>query len=668
MYQKISEWIDTRRNPSSIRSKSGGMLILVLLLMGVGLILITSAMSVTLSARERYYAEAQTSQARLTVTSTAKAFAEAITLTQEINDDEIQALADKSGATGVGGAAIVKIYTAKSSSQTAEADKGSPVAPGLSDYGSDAYTIIRIYWTDATKDKIALDVTTNVDAMGGSSPASERVIVTLEEKPNLPPIDAFYAMLQAGASGSSNGVFNCQIGTSGVDTPSNYVLLHGDWLAGKGDGIQAYSDVIFTGNVDTANGTAYFNDVIFYGDDAGISKFGGNAMRPSGYLIFIGETQDASVIRKDNGDPYEGSYTGDYNGGFYGAKGTYFYNTNFKGLTEGMFGGTGNLYVHGGANFVDATPPNPDPNAPPNPDPNPGRRVNLPAGNGTSVDPNRTWKTEEFVGDIKAAVEKLLPNPDPEKPDYYSEVVARELRTTDEAFELTGYAGSPPAGAISLNSALNTDTNPANPYKAPAYYVNAGGAALTAHWIFDLSNNNIILYITGSGTFNISSFGDLGLIEFIKGGRFWGYIILAPGVDVTLNNDWNQGVFNGIMSTGRDSSGPLARVTDVTTTKPYLYIIGLGGNTFTANLNTVVEAYVGLYGNPAKGDPPKSGGNFIANNGPIVFGRIESYTYANASGQTFELPYCPAPGDVIVKPKQPLVSKYQIESYQYVQP
>ena len=657
MYQKISEWIDTRRNPSSIRSKSGGMLILVLLLMGVGLILITSAMSVTLSARERYYAEAQTSQARLTVTSTAKAFAEAITLTQEINDDEILALANSSGATGVGGAAIVKIYTADSSSQSAMPDTGSPVAPGLSDYGSDAYTIIRIYWTDATKDKIALDVTTKVDAMGGSSPASERVIVTLEEKPNLPPIDAFYGMVQAGTSGSSNGFFNCQIGTPGVDTPSNYVLLHGDWLVGSGNGIQAYSDVIFTGNVDTAAGTAYFNDVIFYGDDAGISNFGGNAMTPSGYLIFIGENvSQASVIRKDDGTPYGGSYTGGYNGGFYGAKGTYFYNTRFNGITEGMFGGTGNLYVHGGANFVDAT----------SYELGSDRRVNLPAGNGTSVNPGNTWKTEAFVGDIKAAVEKLLPKPAPE-PDFFSEVVARELRTKQEAVDLTGYAGVP-AGAISLNSALNTDTNPANPYKAPAYYVNAGGAALTAHWIFDLSNNNIILYITGSGTFNISSAGDLGLIEFIKGGRFWGYIILTPGVNVTLNNDWNTGVFNGILSTGRDSSGPLAQVTAVTTTKPHLYIIGLGSNTFSATRMTVVEAYVGLYGNPEKGDPAGSGGNFIADNGPIIFGRIESYTYTNTSGDPFELPYCPAPGDVIVEPKQPLVSKYQIESYQYVQP
>lgn len=656
MFQKARKFFDMRRHRSDIRSKSGGMLILVLLLMGVGLILITSALSITLAARQRYYAEAQTSQARLTVTSTAKAFAEAITMTQEINDNDLIAWANASGTTGIAGATPVNIYTADSSSQGAVAAPGSPISPGLSTTGGAAYTVVRVYWTDATKTKIALDVTTKVDAMGDSSPSSERVIVTLGEKPNVPPVDAFYGLVQAGAPGASNGFFNSEIGTPGINTTSNYVLLHGDWHVGTGNGIQAYSDVVFTGNVSTAAGTAYFKNVIFYGDDAGVSSFGGNSMRPTGYLVFIGEdATKASVIRNADGTPYSGSYTGGYSGGFWGGQGTYFYKTRFNGRTEGMFGG-GNLYVHTGANFVDATGyvlGN-------------GKRINLPSGNGTSLNAGNTWITEDFVGQIKAAMEPFLPKPDPQ-PDF-SDVTNRQLRTTSEAYTLTGYSGVP-AGTVNLNTSLNTDSNPANPYKGTSYSVSAGGT-LTAHWIFDLSQNNITIYITGPGTFNISSGGNLGLIEFINGGNYWGRIILAPGVTLKLNNDWTQSVFNGIMSTDRDSSAVLAPVpaSAVMTTKPSLYIFGIGSNTVNVTRKTVLEAYVGLYGNPNRGDPAGTGGNFVANNGPIIFGRVESYTYTNTSGDPFKLPYCPAPGDVIAKPKQPLVSKYQIESYQYVQP
>ena len=151
--------------------------------MAVGVILITSAMSVTISARQRFYVQAQSAQARLTATSTAKALAEAITLTQEIDDTTLEAWANTKSGTGLSSAYVLKPSTAISSDQGATQSPGAPMAPGL----IPSSTITKVYWTDSSKNKIALDVTTNVDASGGASPASERGVVTLKVKDVAPP-------------------------------------------------------------------------------------------------------------------------------------------------------------------------------------------------------------------------------------------------------------------------------------------------------------------------------------------------------------------------------------------------------------------------------------------------------------------------------------------------
>ncbi|NLT11473.1 MAG: hypothetical protein GXY06_03560, partial [Clostridiaceae bacterium] len=167
MFLKVKKLFDMRRNRSDIRSKSGGMLVLSLMLMAVGVILITSAMSVTISARQRFYVEAQSAQARLTATSSAKSIAEAITLTQEIDDKTLEAWANSKSGFGPSSAFILYPSTAETSEQTANQSAGAPMAPGL----IPSSTVVKVYWTDENKNKIALDVTSNVDASGGVSPA-----------------------------------------------------------------------------------------------------------------------------------------------------------------------------------------------------------------------------------------------------------------------------------------------------------------------------------------------------------------------------------------------------------------------------------------------------------------------------------------------------------------
>lgn len=384
MFQQVRRYFNTRLNRSDIRSKSGGMLVLSLLLMAVGVILITSAMSVTISARQRFYVQAQSAQARLTATSTAKALAEAITLTQEIDDTTLEAWANTKSGTGLSSAYVLKPSTAISSEQDADQSPGDPMAPGL----IPSSTITKVYWTDSSKNKIALDVTTNVDASGGASPASERVVVTLKVKDVAPPIDAFHSPLLAGGDAGTGQISQIYVANNLTGkTDSSYVVLRGEWYLGSGDALHSKADVVFTGPVGSANGITFSNDInlIFYGDKAGVSATDGNGFKVPGYAMFLGlDPTKASVMKHANGTSYDGPYNKDWVP-ISGAKGMYFLNTYYAGYTNGMANATEGLYVHSGATFIDTTIYG-----------SAGKRVDLGATQTSSSHADNTWSISQL--------------------------------------------------------------------------------------------------------------------------------------------------------------------------------------------------------------------------------------------------------------------------------
>lgn len=660
MFQQVRRYFNTRLNRSDIRSKSGGMLVLSLLLMAVGVILITSAMSVTISARQRFYVQAQSAQARLTATSTAKALAEAITLTQEIDDTTLEAWANTKSGTGLSSAYVLKPSTAISSDQGATQSPGAPMAPGL----IPSSTITKVYWTDSSKNKIALDVTTNVDASGGASPASERVVVTLKVKDVAPPIDAFHSPLLAGGDDGTGQISQLYVAKNLTGkTDSSYVVLRGKWYLGSGDALQSSTDVIFTGAVGSANGITFSNDInlIFYGDEAGVSATDGNGFKVPGYAMFLGlDPTKASVMKHANGTSYDGPYNKDWVP-ISGAKGMYFLNTYYEGYTNGMANATEGLYVHSGATFIDTTSYG-----------SAGKRVDLGAAHTESSHADNAW-VDQSIGDADNAALKSVV-------DFYtgaefSVAANRIVRSTAEAISMTGYSSDISMSGVDLTSFVGTDKE----LSGSSYFVNVSSASsLSAHWTMDLAGGDITIYLVGSGEFSI---GSTGLIEFTNGGSSWGKIILAPGVH--LNIEKNVNTLHGIISTDREIAEiqknldqvinkPEEANKDYKSYKPFLYLLGVGGNRVHLNMGGVLEAYLGLYGNPDK-ETSDTPGSFGFSHKSLYVGRVESINFYNLqdlgydNGQIY-LPYILGPGDPIVKEKQPLVSKYEVESYQYLQP
>lgn len=667
MFLKVKKLFDMRRNRSDIRSKSGGMLVLSLMLMAVGVILITSAMSVTISARQRFYVEAQSAQARLTATSSAKSIAEAITLTQEIDDKTLEAWANSKSGFGPSSAFILYPSTAKTSEQTANQSAGAPMAPGL----IPSSTVVKVYWTDENKNKIALDVTSNVDASGGVSPASERVLVTLKIKEVVPPIDAFQVPLNAGGSNTTSKMSQVYIAKNLTgQTKSSYIILRGTWNVGDGDALQTNADVVFTHPVYSSNGLIFSNEssVVFYGNKAGaMVKFdaagnymygGGNGIQTPGYLLFIGETaarvlvdgtsvDGASLLKRENGTAYTPSFDNIWFP-LSGRKGVYFKNTYYSGWGQQMSQNSNALYADTGSiittNTVGSTAL---------------YNVGASPSNLSVTDGSNTWASgaiENFP--INYTVSKY-------NSDEFIANVTRQVRSTDQAVSMTGYTSAASTSGVNLTSSVNS----AQSLSGSSYYVNVSSASnLSAHWQFDLFSNDVTLYLTGSGTFTI---GANGLIEFINGGTNWGRIILAPDVNIDIEKGAN---FHGIVSTDRNLDDIKANpsiTTDYGSYKPYLYIIGIGGNKVHLN-GGILEAYVGLYGNKDI-EPSDSHGSFGMRINSTFFGRVEAVNFYNLqdlggdNGQIF-LPYTLGPGDPISKPKQPLVSKYEVESYQYLQP
>lgn len=642
---------------SKLRGRSGGMLILVLIIMAVGVILITSAMSITIASRERYYADAITGQARLTATAAVKSIVAAVE-TQEIRDIEIEALAANN--------ATLKLTSASGTSKSAGAGTGNSVAPGVATAANSFTRASFSYYPDATsKTYVVVDVLTGLTANGGATSDTEHVrAFLLYNPPTAGSVDAFGAMVTAGGDGASNVFRNFVVGQGGTAaSSSNYVVLHGNFNVGEGT-IKSYGDVVYTGLVAGASGVTYSGDIVFYGDKAGITGTSGDAFNAQGSLLFIGENPAlASVFR--NTDGTKRSNTNGLAGGVKGLDGIYFYNTSFiSSQAEGFYpasSATWNIFVDGTTTFRETmgyvhtgTYGSENPNVSTN-----DKMIKLSASSTVNYNTSKTigvvaTQSAKFTGDIKNAAAKYM------SADWEA-AAERKIPTTAQAISMTAYSSSNLTTAVALDTKLTTN----GVYTAPAYKINASAApVITGELTFDLTNTDITIYVYGTGTLTIGASGNPGLIKFINGGAHWGRIILVQGVNLKLVEDYASGD-NGILSTPHTAPDQIATTASG---KPYLYIMGLGGNKVDAYQFSRIEGYIGMYGNPSVTATDKAG-SILFHNGPYAYGRFEAINLGNPAdtgGSFINLYYCPSPTDPDgTTGREAIKSNYTIAGYEY---
>ncbi|MBN1775432.1 MAG: hypothetical protein JW817_03095 [Clostridiales bacterium] len=632
-------------------SRSGGMLILVLVIMGVGFILITSALSITIASRNRFYNDAQRSQARLTVTSAAQSVVDAILITQEITDTRIEAWATAGETLPIKSAAGYGFIDAAVSQYS--------VAPAIGDASADANTSVKF---GKLGTQITMDFVTKIDVGLDSGGATEKLLVVLKEKPPVVPINGFTSMIKAGTPSSTNDFprfnvgydfVNKNLGVSDIyavsnktphDSIYNYIVLHGEsHLASSGDS-QYYADVIFTDHVTTGSGSGYYGDVVFWGDNAGIAESGGNGIQTPGDIYFLGITPGvASAYQTLSGVATSWTY-------LKGSK-LYVRNTTFK--TD--FGGAISGVVFPSGMYIDA-----------NSVAHYGKIYNNPPSNYYNVHSTNvsggvsrvTYDTGSigYVNrDSDATLAQLRSNAEFYYGDDMEAAITRTVPSTAEAEAMVDYATE---AAVKANAEAITNLSTNKVFTGPNYYIDASLTKnLSAHLTFDLSSNDITLYIIGSGnTLTINEKGKGGLV-FTNGGPYWGHIVLLHNVNITIQPYNNGSPINngdtGIIATTH-SYGPWHPGDQGTT--PYLFVIGLGGNHFIANQLSVVDGYYGMYG---------SSGIIEMNNRPFVYGRFEAAYVKYTSGDSVEMPYCPTPWEQSDSGDVPLETKYMVDYYEY---
>ncbi|MBN1892375.1 MAG: hypothetical protein JW780_06295 [Clostridiales bacterium] len=619
-------------------SRSGGMLILVLVITAVGLILITSAMSITIATRNRFYHDSQISQAKLTVTSAANSVVDSVLKTQELSDAMIESWADANKTV------ILRTGDGYDFDAGINSNLSQSVAPGVGgSSGSSSYTTATFGWDG---DDLVIDFATHIDATGTG--ATQDLKVTLEKIPPVVQPDGFGAMFTLGGDDSTNTFNNIVVGSTSSYDPSqvssNYIILDGDMDVGTGT-IEIYADAIYKDVVTTGAGNSYKGNIIFWGDSAGIHKnLGGAGIVADEHMLFLGETPGvASVFWDDSG---AATLTSSPAGGVAATKGQYYINTTMKKDTWGDYILGEPFYIDSNVVFYDYT----------NWFDSYGAVVNM--SGDVRFSPENTDLADVITATGKPNGAFDASSIKPVVTEYTTDLqkianIERELPTTAEAKTLAQYST---VTDIIANSTKITNLTSNQTFTGSSYYIDASATnILTGDLIFDLTNNDITLYIINSSSalpFYVGPVAsETGSIQFENGSANWGKIVLLEnGYMVVGKNNYDS--WKGIISVPHSGT----RTKAIAGSKPCVYIIGFGNNTLKAEQKAIVDAYIGLYG---------ENGYFWADNGPFIYGRIEAELYSS-NNSYFYLDYCPAPNDPVGGSADvPLTTNYRVVSYLY---
>ena len=617
-------------------SKRGGMLVLVLIIFAVSLILISSAMTITLASRSRYYVNTERSQERLTLSCAAEAVIDAIE-TQELTDAKLLSMVGASQPYQITGA------TALLNSSSPSSTDGKDIAPGLAGE-SNSKTYFRVE-SIADSDDLYLIFSTLIDVTGEDS-KTENLRVRMKYNPPSDPIQICSNMVTCGDETSPDIV---DIQMLYVNTNKSYTVLHGNVTVTAAGETYIKNPCVFTGNVTGGQGTKYYNDMIFYGPNAGINtETSGNGVKiEEGYGDFYflgvnygGESGTQEVFRDNsgNGVPADGFNVI--------ADGAYFYKANAT-LTDWTMGGAYTKYwVVGNGSTV--------------------KRTNDWAGNvvvqdggsatiATSGAGNSNKKYEDASGldaDTQAAYNRLSSR-------AAAYMVDEKLKSAAEHHVLTSEEADSSFGAYKKGEMLNFAT-----YSNHNTVID-GGKAYKMSGVYsdgsievDLTKGTASIYITGDVTFNAFH---------IKCSNATGnqlIILMAENTKLTMGTvkHWENKI-TGILSVDERNSTNFSEpygnnLKGKSGEKPACMIVGLGGNEFFAGQANVVDAYISLAGKGTQASTVK------LQNGPHFYGRFEAARYEYTNGDPIQLDYCPSMDEEDDNPK-PLISSYEAVSYEY---
>ena len=618
-------------------SKRGGMLVLVLIIFAVSLILISSAMTITLASRSRYYVNTERSQERLTLSCAAEAVIDAIE-TQELTDTKLKSMVGASQPYQITGASSML------NSSGPSATDGKDIAPGLA--GQDvSKTFFRV---EAVPDSEDLDLifSTLIDVTGEDS-KTENLRVRMKYTPPSDPIQICSNMVTCGDETSTDIV---DIQMLYVNTNKSYTVLHGNVTVTAAGETYIKNPCVFTGNVTGGQGTKYYNDMIFYGPNAGINtQTSGNGVKiEEGYGDFYflgvnygGESGTQQVFRNNAGQGVDAT-------GFNViADGAYFYKANAK-LNDWTMGGSYTKYwVVGSGSTV--------------------TRTNDWAGNVVIEDTgsasiatsgagnsNKKYSSPSDVtdADTQAAYDRLSSKAAAYMNDPKLKSAAEHhVLTSEEADSAFGSYKKGDMLSSAAYSNRNTVIDGGKAYKMSGTYSDGSIEV-------DLTKGTASIYITGDVTFNAFH---------IKCSNATGnqlIILMAEGTKLKMGTvkHWENKI-TGILSVDVRNSTNFSEpygnnLKGMSGEKPACMIVGLGSNEFFAGQANVVDAYISLAG---KGEQAST---VRLQNGPHFYGRFEAAKYEYTNGDPIKLDYCPNMDEDDGHPK-PLISSYSAESYEY---
>lgn len=587
------------------QNKSGVILITILFILAVAFILIGSALIMTAKTRNRLYTFAEGGQARLTCTAAAQLFENALQ-EQQINDKQFRDLCSSGTAVW---------FT----------DVNVP-GMGGDHTGATATSPMPDNCTRAVFGQSGTKLTVRISTRIGDE--VENILLTYEGTPEPSHTSPFAFQVELGEGGRLDkiDIGNTYGANTRYDADDNLVVTRGSGSA-PFDSCDFYSTFVTTRPMRSASGTKYYGDLVFAGDNSGVSMTGGGtgsgaAMVGGGTAYFIdsdhiiwdsvtasqthemftGDNGTAQVIFCNVGDrgvpTIEQAFTGFANGHVY----------EFNRAADGSmtpvtlgFTGTDSAIFNSGTGFTAS------------------------GATGKNLD--------YYIGNIDQylSADYVDPTTGTSRPSSYSEFVAQ----TPEA-SLTA-SGSAPAGAGTLS---------ASGVNSGAVYKVSGN--VTNMYNIDVSGNNVVVYLQGAVTIS----GGGGFI--VSGGDGTNtshkcYFIISRGGSITFSGDTTMGFFS--------ANCHASAITDpiIQTQAPIIYIIGAGTNhdaslsatgsnhgqiSCNVNQNAYIEAMVALYPyTDADGDA----GDFYSMQGPSChfYGRIIANTILNQNGSHMTIPYCP---------------------------
>lgn len=633
------------------KGRSGGLLILVVLILAVAMVLITSALMMTVASRDRYYNNALTSQASLTAASVAKTIASAA----EIGDLSKADLDQLVILTQNNPVIVTKTTVAGTLSI-------SPGLEGVKDNSGNtktSYTDLLVEYSNIAKTNFKITVNTYLDAGSATNKSQQTVTIYLAVNNPVYP-EGFGATLNVFGD---TPIPNVNIGTNAPPNPkSNFVTFTGNVTENVGQTIFA-GDVIITEQVKiNANPMLVKGNLVLYGPNAGIFSSGSSQGLPTvsltSYFLDLCESGTRNTFWNEPTD--NGNYI--TTGPIFKPAGIIIDNTSMK-LTTGndsaknFLPGNKIIYTLGsGSVTLNANPVDPS-----------GYNGQftvqaLPAGNVAlnslvtkyTSDSGAVQKSLAFEPPAdRAALMDLLGLPEFKGVTGTAAIVNKLKLEKDAKWIVIQNPGT----IKTYNNDGTTSTS--QTLTAPAYYLNTSISpdVIKGPITFDLTNNDIDLFLVGNGTTNMTN--QQASIRFVRplGSTHIGRIIfMEDDAMIDLNNSaGNVKDYPGITGAGDPSrytkNGEL--ITDGS--EPYLYIYGYD-NGIKANTSSFVEGYYGLFG---KGYFEVPGGNNKLTN---TYARFTVYEMRMTSGNLVEIVYCPGPGEGSTS-VAPNINPYVISGY-----